>query len=161
MAKWHCHIDGKQYGPVENEQLAGWIREGRVQGSDLVWQEGMADWMPASSVEALRPLFADVPLDAPGSDAPPLSRPTREHQVEPHRGGTILTLGILGLVCCGICGIIAWVMGSGDLKKIDAKQMDPAGRGNTQAGMICGIIATILWVVGLVLQMTVLGIGFR
>lgn len=155
MAEWHCHIGGKQYGPVEEEQLAGWIREGRVQATDLVWQEGMAQWQPASSVAALSSLFVVDPPNAPaaGSDAPPPPlgdrQPAGPH-CDPHRGGAVLTLGIIGIVlsgCCpifGICAIIAWVMGSGDLKKMDAGQRDPAGRDITKAGMICGIIGAVL-----------------
>ncbi|MBL9138026.1 MAG: hypothetical protein JNK85_19320 [Verrucomicrobiales bacterium] len=61
-----------------------------------------------------------------------------------HRGTLILVLGILGLVICFPCGIAAWIMGSGDLKEMDAGQMDPEGRSLTQAGKIVGIIATVL-----------------
>jgi hypothetical protein len=64
--------------------------------------------------------------------------------MKPHRGTLILVLGILGLVICGFLGIAAWVMGNGDLKQIDAGTMDPAGRSTTNAGRICGMIATIL-----------------
>jgi len=70
--------------------------------------------------------------------------------MKPHRGTLILVLGILGLVVCGPLGIAAWVMGSGDLKEIDAGAMDPAGRGSTEAGKICGIIATILMIIGVI-----------
>jgi len=35
-----------------------------------------------------------------------------QQTLRPHRGTLILVLGILGLVCCFICGIVAWVMGS-------------------------------------------------
>ena len=55
-----------------------------------------------------------------------------------------LVLGIPGRVVCGPLGIVAWVMGSRDLKEMDAGTMDPAGRGTAQAGKICGIIATIM-----------------
>ena len=61
-----------------------------------------------------------------------------------HRGGIILTLGILGIVLCFICGIIAWVMGKNDIRQMDAGTMDPAGRELTQAGKICGIIGFIM-----------------
>jgi hypothetical protein len=71
--------------------------------------------------------------------------------MKPHRGTLILVLGILGLVVCGPLGIVAWVMGSGDLKEMDAGTMDPAGRGTTQAGKICGIIATILMILGVII----------
>ena len=67
---------------------------------------------------------------------------------EPHRGTLILIFGILSLVFCGLVGlgmgIAAWIMGQRDLRKMDANMMDPAGRGNTQAGRICGMIGTIL-----------------
>jgi hypothetical protein len=63
----------------------------------------------------------------------------------------ILVFGILGLVVCMPLGIVAWVMGSGDLKKMDAGLMDPEGRGITQAGKIIGMVATILTIVGIAL----------
>jgi hypothetical protein len=68
-----------------------------------------------------------------------------------HRGTLILVFGILGLLICGPLGIAAWIMGGNDLKEMDAGTMDPAGRGNTQAGKICGMIATILMIIGLVI----------
>lgn len=64
--------------------------------------------------------------------------------VQPHRGAMILVFGILGLLCCFIFGIVAWAMGSADLKEMDAGRMDPSGRGLTQAGQICGIISAVL-----------------
>ncbi|HKW31033.1 MAG TPA: hypothetical protein VJT54_17045 [Verrucomicrobiae bacterium] len=69
--------------------------------------------------------------------------------MKPHRGTLILVFGILGLVVCAPLAIAAWIMGSGDLKQMDAGTMDPSGRGNTQAGKICGIIGTILLIIGI------------
>lgn len=77
------------------------------------------------------------------SQIPPTS-PQALGQMRPHRGVMILVLGILGLVLCVICGIVAWVMGNGDFREMDAGRMDPAGRGLTQAGKICGMISVIL-----------------
>lgn len=64
--------------------------------------------------------------------------------MKPHRGTLILVLGILGFLVCFICGIFAWVMGSADLKEMDAGRMDPSGRSLTNAGRIIGIINIIL-----------------
>ncbi len=69
--------------------------------------------------------------------------------LRPHRGAAVLVLGILGLVVCVICGIIAWVMGNNDLREMDAGRMDPTGRGLTVAGKICGMISVILAIVAL------------
>lgn len=70
--------------------------------------------------------------------------------MKPHRGTLILVFGILSLIICPPVGIAAWLMGSGDLKEMDAGAMDPSGRGTTQAGKICGIIGTILFILQLV-----------
>ena len=76
---------------------------------------------------------------------------------EPHRGTLVLILGILSIVLqCFPLGLVAWILGSGDLKKIRARQMDPEGEGLTKAGWICGIIGTCLG--GLFCCMGILGI---
>ncbi len=72
-------------------------------------------------------------------------------QLAPHRGTLVLVLGVLGIVCCFICGIVAWVLGNTDLREMAAGRMDPEGRGLTQAGKICGIISVGLQIVGLVI----------
>ncbi len=71
--------------------------------------------------------------------------------MQPHRGTMILVFGILGLVICMPLGIVAWVMGSGDLKKMDAGVMDPEGRGTTQAGKIVGMISVLLNIIAIVI----------
>jgi hypothetical protein len=65
----------------------------------------------------------------------------------PHRGTTILSLGILSLIppCCPILGPIAWYMGNADLREMRAGRMDPEGEGYTNAGRICGIVATCIF----------------
>jgi len=96
-----------------------------------------------------------VPVVPVESQEPP------QQSLRPHRGVLILVLGILGIVCCFICGIIAWVMGNNDMREIDAGRMDPTGRGLTQAGKICGMVSVILQIVGFViwLLMMLLGLG--
>ncbi len=68
--------------------------------------------------------------------------------LRPHRGVIILVLGILGIVLCFICGIIAWVMGNGDIREMQAGRMDPSGLGLTKAGKICGIVGVALTIIG-------------
>jgi hypothetical protein len=67
----------------------------------------------------------------------------------------ILTLSLLGFLCCQLFSIAAWVMGHADMKEINAGRMDPEGRGLTQAGMIVGIIGTVLLVLVTGLQILV------
>jgi hypothetical protein len=63
---------------------------------------------------------------------------------KPHRGSVILVLGILGLVVCQLLGIAAWVMGNNDIQEMDQGLMDSSGRDLTNAGRICGMVATAL-----------------
>lgn len=82
-----------------------------------------------------------------------------QQTLRPHRGTLILVLGILGIVCCFICGIIAWVMGSNDLKEMAAGRMDPSGQGLTQAGKICGMVSVILQIVGFIVWLLFMSLG--
>ncbi|HEY3788505.1 MAG TPA: hypothetical protein VGL71_06600, partial [Urbifossiella sp.] len=77
-------------------------------------------------------------------------RPRRRWR-QPHRGTTILVLGILSLVMCAPLGIAAWVMGNNDLAAMRRGEMDREGEGTTQAGRICGMISSILMMAGCVI----------
>jgi hypothetical protein len=92
---------------------------------------------------------------------------------EPHRGPTVLLLGIVSIVCAVVGGMVfwcppiglvfviaglgmgipAWVMGQRDLARMEKGEVDPRGRGSTQGGWICGIIGTILN------MLAILGVG--
>jgi hypothetical protein len=95
------------------------------------------------------------------SQFPPY-QPTGAPGVKPHRGVMILVFGILGVVCCFIFGIIAWVMGNSDLQAMAEGRMDRDGEGLTKAGKILGIVSVCLLIVGVVIQVLamVLGLGF-
>lgn len=72
-------------------------------------------------------------------------------EVREHPQGTlILVLGILSLVICGFLGPVAWVMGNNALAEIDQNPGAYTNRGQVQAGRICGIIATVLLILGVV-----------
>ena len=89
------------------------------------------------------------PGPQPYPQQPPVY-PNYQH-LRPHRGGMILTLGILSIVLCQLLGPFAWSMGSSDLNAMDRGEMDPMGRGTTQAGKITGIIGTIFLIISLLI----------
>jgi hypothetical protein len=67
--------------------------------------------------------------------------------MKPHRANVVLVLGILSLVMtCLPFGFPAWFMGNRDLREMEGGLMDPSGRDTTNAGRICGIIGTALFV---------------
>lgn len=93
---------------------------------------------------------------AASSVTPGLGGTAGHPYMNPHRGPLILVCGILSIFFCFIPGIIAWAMGHSDLKAMSAGYMDPDGRGITQAGMIMGIIGTILPLIGIALYIVMI-----
>jgi hypothetical protein len=160
MGAWYCIVDNQQYGPVTEEAMRSWVQAGRVKAGDYVWTEGMVQWRPAGEVPGLfvAPSAPPAPQVPPGTQFPPApapgpyAPPVGGGYVRPHRGTTILVLGILSLACsCFILGIVAWVMGSNDLAEMAAGRMNRAGQGTTRAGKICGIISVVLTLAGFIM----------
>jgi uncharacterized membrane protein YjgN (DUF898 family) len=87
------------------------------------------------------------------SQYPPAPPPYGPAPANHPRTTTILVLGILSLVICGVLGPFAWSMGNSALRDIDASQGTAyplGGRETVNVGRILGIIATVLLVLGLV-----------
>jgi hypothetical protein len=83
--------------------------------------------------------------ECPKCGAEPSARetPARTEQRRPPEGGTtIFVFGLLGIMVCGILGIIAWSMGSEYERKCRALGVKPDGLG--VAGRIMGMVATFL-----------------
>lgn len=66
------------------------------------------------------------------------------------QGMTVLVLGILSLVVCGLLGPVAWVMGNNAIAEIDRNPMAYTNRSTVQAGRICGIVASCILIVSVV-----------
>jgi DNA-directed RNA polymerase subunit RPC12/RpoP len=80
--------------------------------------------------------------------------------VRPHRGGVILTFGILSWVSmCFLFGVAAWALGVEDLRAMRAGEMDPEGERMTRAGMILGAVSVVLTIVILLGLIGVAGIA--
>ena len=58
---FHVEIQGSAAGPYHLGQLRGMVDNGQLTTHTLVWSAGMAGWMPANQVPALRMLFASPP----------------------------------------------------------------------------------------------------
>ena len=170
------------FGPASFQDLERWVQEGRItsdcqlcQGSAGNWQP--ADWLfpslktqPTFSPLLARPTPA-APYSQPAyipSQYPPLGGIPRAastsfapgRYVAAHRGPLILVLALMGLfIQCPIFPFMTWVMGSNDLREMQAGRMDPAGRDLTRAGMIIGMVLSILWILGFLLIFVVMLAG--
>ncbi|MFO8144551.1 MAG: hypothetical protein R6T89_02290 [Candidatus Syntrophosphaera sp.] len=81
----------------------------------------------------------------------PTQTPPQQPYLEPHRGTLVLVFGIVGLIVCAIFGILAWIFGNEDLKKMDSGRMDSSGRDLTNVGRILGIISVCLNILGILI----------
>lgn len=52
---WYAKGD-KQFGPYSGAELKEAATAGQLTSTDLIWKEGMANWLPASSVKGLIPV---------------------------------------------------------------------------------------------------------
>jgi len=157
-AQWELKRESQIYGPVSRSELDRWVAEGRVDVHCFLREAPNGEWLPAgkaypvllgthpvtgaqppSQGQSQNP-FADLDMKAATSPQP-------TNYPNPHRGGLILALGIIGffIPCIGFAfGIAAWVMANSDLQAMNAGQMDPTGRSLTQAGMVLGILEVLV-----------------
>jgi hypothetical protein len=93
----------------------------------------------------------DDDLGEESDDDAPLRKRSRS-SMEPHRGTLVLILGIASValpfigfaIIAFVPGILAWIFGKNDLKKMDEGTMDPEGRSNTNLGKILGLVGMII-----------------
>jgi hypothetical protein len=53
QAQWFYVLEGQQFGPIPLDVLRQMLSADQIQPDDLVWTEGMNDWLPAQHVTAL------------------------------------------------------------------------------------------------------------
>jgi hypothetical protein len=86
------------------------------------------------------------------ANRPQPARPRRK----PDGAGTVLVLGILAWVLCGLLGPIAWVKGNEYERTCWALRVSPDGAGT--AGKLLGMIATIFLFINIMLLFVLLAV---
>lgn len=156
-----------QEGPIDAEAATS-----DASSSDSISGGESHPWLAADRLyPQLRPVVWTPPQPTSQAAASSLGHAPRPSQyspaiglagmratyVTPHRGGMILILGILGIaVGCPIFSLMAWVMGSSDLRDMRAGRMDRSGEGVTQVGCMLGAVLSMLWIGGFVLATVII-----
>lgn len=94
---YHVARQGQQRGPYSFEQVQEMIRSGEINGTDMMWHEGLAAWQPASVVMGSAQFTS--------SAAPP--PPPQGYPYPPHAGELKSWMGITSLIIGGVM-VIAW-----------------------------------------------------
>ncbi len=144
--------EGQVYGPVGKQELDQWVADGRVTADCELCASDSTAWQTADRVYAALGSLAGAARTS-SRPAPTAEQSSSYRYTAPHRGTLVLVLGVLGWVgFCPLFGIVAWAMGSSDLRAMRAGHMDPSGRGLTQAGMVLGMIQAIIMLCGIVIS---------
>ncbi|MDF1659350.1 MAG: CD225/dispanin family protein [Verrucomicrobiales bacterium] len=148
--EWYYASNGQQMGPVSQEELISLFDRGEIKASDLVWNEGMPDWVAFSSVPELR--SPTVSTDPGGAEMPP-SMPQEPAVLTPATGGpaiagaagtekvpTYLWQSIVCLVlCCLPAAIPALVFATKVEPALKSGDVAAAKEASSKAKMWCWI----------------------
>jgi TM2 domain-containing membrane protein YozV len=110
-SEWYYSHGGQRLGPVSSEQLKDLAAAGKLGPDDLVWKEGMDDWVPAGKVKKLLPATtAGAPAPVRAADrALDLDRPPSVG-VSGDISNRQLAIGLAAIVA-GSLGIHKFILG--------------------------------------------------
>jgi Domain of unknown function (DUF4190)/GYF domain 2 len=141
-------IDGKEYGPVDLDQVRQWIAQGRVNTQTRLKAGDASDWKPASEIPELAALFAPAakpPLLAlPASTPPVLTSPVPSTK---EKGLAIFSfvLGLTAFVLClsALTGIPAIIFGHVARHRAVRSPERYGGIGFANAGLVLGYVSIL------------------
>jgi hypothetical protein len=129
--------DGKEYGPVNEEQLRLWLAQGRLNAQSKVKFEGTQQWKNMGDLPQFR--------TAAAPPIPPLAPPSGSAPVISGLAIASLVLGVLGIVTLGLTGIPGLILGIIALRQINRSPGRLGGTGMAIAGMcVSGVMLLFL-----------------
>lgn len=162
---WFYARNNQQQGPVTLPALQDMARSGQLQPTDLVWREGMPNWLAAQQVaELFAPQPAAFPPAAPQGQwqaGPPSATPPSSM---PYYGGAPVAYGatgksyngmaigsfvcsLVGLLFCGVVlGIVAISLGVSAMNGMKTSG-NSQGRGLSIAGVVIGVVDILAGIV--------------
>jgi len=137
--------DGRQYGPVNAEQIRRWIAEGRANAQTQVLAEGSLAWKPLGAFPEFADCFA-------GQAPPPINPLTGSHLRTTNSFATWgMVFGILAVLCCpkilfGALGLIFSLVGLSQIHE----------RPDVYEGRILAVAGIVLSALGLLIGLFIL-----
>jgi len=137
-SEWFYRVDEKKRGPVGSADLKRLADSGVIKPADLIWKEGLAAWVAASSIKGLFPQAASPPPPPPPE--PPVARPAAP-PAAPATGLHPQRLAVaIAAAVGGIATFLPWatipIMGTID---------GTVGDGWITLGLFAGVVAAALF----------------
>ena len=161
---WYYAQNNQQLGPVKLDALRQMVAGGQVAPADLVWTQGMPQWLPARSVPELAGSVPSAPAAAPAATAagyppagypqqapvpgqtpfPPQSMPYQSAYPPPSsnysgKANTALGLGIASLPLC-LCPFVGIGLGIAAIVVGNGVPETAPEKGRAKTGVILGIV---------------------
>jgi len=152
MADWFYHKNGQQQGRIDGGTLKQMVDSGQILPDDLVWQEGMAQWMKASQVKGL---FAapggPPPVPVATQMGPPALGPDYATgfaqmygQPVPENSGMAIASLVCGLlICVPLCSLLAIIFGIIGIRQTGSGRR--GGQGMAIAGLVLGAVGLVFF----------------
>lgn len=165
--EWYYSNSGIQSGPVSIEELRAKVASGEVLGADLVWRDGMPDWMPASAVPELAGVGIAARAVVAGANG---GLGAQTYPMAPQTPGLAIAslvcglVGLLGFFACwvpGLVGIGGIICGHMALKKIKGNETQYIGKGLAIGGLVTGYLATLCVVVSAIVILGIFVVSKR
>jgi len=150
--------DGREYGPVNAEQLRRWIAESRANAQTRVLAEGSAEWKPLSDFPefsiALASASATAAVPALITALPPAPRTNSMATAG-------FVMGLLSLSCCWCCygapfNVLGVIFSAMALSQIKSDPRTQQGKGIAIAGLVMSLLGILLAAL-----LVVLGLAFN
>jgi len=87
-SKWYYEKGGVRKGPVSSDAIRKMVADGTLLPTDLLWKEGMKDWMPAGKSSNLFPHAASKAIHRTAFNAGSASAASVTHQHSGKRAGS-------------------------------------------------------------------------
>jgi hypothetical protein len=149
---WYYHQFGTTNGPVDLSHLRQMVESGLLVGEDMVWKDGMPEWIHAASVPGLVKSAGSTSPQNPGQYAG--SSAYYGQPTEPPRVSALavasLVLGLLWLF--GVGSLLAIIFGGVAIHQINISRGRVTGKGLAVAGLVLGIVFITLQVIGMVMN---------
>lgn len=142
---WYYAKNGTQHGPVAEDELRAKLTTGEISQIDMVWREGMTDWLPVAKIPELSiPSAATLrePSQASPYQPPSVQQPSSSPGI--HIPNYLWQSIVVTVFCCPPFGVPAIVYAA----KVDglraAGDIQGAMSASATAKMWC-LVATGIW----------------
>lgn len=166
---WYYSKNGAQLGPIGPAEMESKLKAGEIASTDLVWKEGMADWLPAGKVPEIQallsppappsePSYGERPAPVSPSASPyaapasPYSAATGVPVFSPSSGLAIASMvcGIVSVITScvwcigGLLALVAIILGHIAFSKAKADPSRFGGKGMAAAGLVTGYFGIVI-----------------